>query len=105
MIISRFALAGVCVVIPWQPARSQPTSPPPSPIPALNYDAEFFPGAQHDPVVTSPDAILGFAVGSKPATHAQIEAVIKSLADTSPRCRLFEYAKSYEGRTLHYLVI
>jgi hypothetical protein len=74
-------------------------------MPGLVYDAPFFPGARHDPGGPAPDAVLGFQVGIKPATHAQIEAVIKAVASSSPRCRLFEYAKSHEGRALYYLVI
>lgn len=78
---------------------------PPSPLPGLTYDAPFFPGAEYDPSVPSPDSILGFPVGSKAATPAQIEAVITALADNSPRVKLVRYATTHEGRGLHYLVI
>ncbi len=83
----------------------QGQAPAPTPLPGLTYDAPFFPGAHYDAAVPTPDSVLGFAVGSKPATHAQIEAVIKAVAAKSPRAKLFEYAKSHEGRTLYYLVL
>src|SRR5262245_54816444 len=85
-------------------AQSAPMSLP-SDLAGLKYDVDFFPGAHHDPAIPTPDLVLGFPVGSKPATHAQIEAVIKAIAAKSPRVKLFEYAKSHEGRTLYYLAV
>jgi hypothetical protein len=76
-----------------------------SPLPGMEYAEPFFPGATFDPAVRAPESVLGFAVGRKPATHAQIEAVMQALAATSPRCRIFEYGRSHEGRTLYYMVI
>ncbi len=81
------------------------TSPRPSTMVGLTYDTPFFPGAKYDPAIPTPDSVLGFAVGFKPANHAQIEAVIKAIAAKSPRTKLFEYGKTHEGRTLYYLVI
>jgi hypothetical protein len=77
----------------------------PVPVPGLAYEEPFFPNAKYDPNVPTPDSVLGFPVGSRPATHAQIEAVFKALAANSPRCKLFEYGKTHEGRTLYYMVI
>ncbi len=87
-------------------ARAQDL-PAPSPIapPALTYDAPFFPGAHYDAGVPTPDGVLGFRLGDKAASPAQIEAVIKAIAATSPRVKLFEYARTHEGRPLHYLVV
>jgi hypothetical protein len=79
--------------------------PAPSPLAGLDYAEAFFPGATYDQNVPTPSSVLGFEVGSKPATHAQLEAVMKALAAKSPRCKLFEYGKTHEGRTLYYLVI
>ncbi len=86
--------------------RAQDLPPPaPSPLPGFDYTEPFFPGSNHDQNVPAPTAVLGFPVGSRPANHAQIEAVIKAIAAKSPRCKLFEYGKTHEGRTLYYLVI
>lgn len=86
-----------------QIAPATPNPAPPAALPGLSYDAPFFPGADHDPAIPTPDSVLGYRVGDKPATHAQIEAYCKALAAASPRVKLFEYAKSHEGRTLYYL--
>ncbi len=89
-----------------QPA-SQPTSPPPVQLKGLEYNAEFFPGATHDPAVPTPDSILGFRAGDKPMTYAQVQAILKALAanpaKSGQRVKLFDYATSHEGRTLSYL--
>jgi hypothetical protein len=85
-------------------AQDLPT-PQPSPLPGLAYQEPFFPDAKYDPNVPTPDSLLGFPVGSRPATHAQIEAVFKALGANSPRCKLIEYGKTHEGRALYYLVI
>src|SRR5271165_2090925 len=82
-----------------------PPAPRPSPVPGLAYEEPFFPKASYDPNVPTPDSVLGFPVGSRPATHAQIEAVFKALAAKSPRCKLFEYGTTHEGRALYYMVI
>jgi hypothetical protein len=88
------------------PAHAQDLSAPqPSPVPGLAYEEPFFPNAKYNPGVPTPDSVLGFPVGSKPATHAEIEAVFKALAASSPRCKLFDYGKTHEGRTLYYMVI
>ncbi|MBS0195995.1 MAG: peptidase [Planctomycetes bacterium] len=79
-------------------------APPPSALPGFEYTQPFFPGAAYDNAIPTPDSLLGFPVGQKPATHAQIEACMKAWANT-PRSRLFEYARSHEGKTLYYLVI
>jgi hypothetical protein len=79
--------------------------PRPSPLPGLMYDVPFFPGAKYDAAIPTPDQVLGYAVGSKPATHGEIEAVMKAIAAKGPRTRLLEYGKTYEGRTLYYMVI
>lgn len=103
MHVSRCIVSMVLAVLVM--AASAHAQHAPSPVPGLVYDTPFFGGAKYDAAVPTPDQVLGFAVGSKPATHAQIEAVMKAIASKSPRTRLFEYAKTYEGRTLYYLVI
>jgi hypothetical protein len=74
----------------------------------ISYDAVFFPSDKDGSMahaVPNPDTVLGFRLGDKPATHAQIEAVVKSIAANSPRTKLVPYAVTHEGRTLYYLVI
>ncbi len=87
------------------PAQVPVPATPPAPLQGLTYDADFFPGAHHDDNVPTPGSVLGFRLGDKAASHAQVEAVIKAIAAKSPRVKLFEYAKSHEGRTLYYLAV
>jgi len=91
-------------------ADPTPPSPPggdPAPVvlAAMAYDEPFFPGANYDAAVPTPDSVLGFRLGDHAVTHAQIEAVIKAIAAKSPRVKLVEYGKTHEGRTLYYVVV
>src|SRR5436190_10891568 len=101
--IARAALA-LLLLASACPAQDKPP-PPPTPLPGLDYTEPFFRDAHYDNRVPEPSAVLGFPVGSKPATHAQIEAVGKAIAAASPRARLVEYGRTHEGRALHYVVI
>lgn len=93
------------MLIPGTLSASPQQALPPSPLPGFVYDEPFFPGATYDPAVLTPESILGFQVGSKPATPAEIETVVTAIADSSSRAKLFRYATSHEGRGLHYLII
>ncbi|HEY5552576.1 MAG TPA: M14 family metallopeptidase [Opitutaceae bacterium] len=77
----------------------------PTPLPEMAYDAEFFPGANHDPAVPTIDALLGFREGARAATTAEVKRCLDAWAAASPRVRVIEYARSHEGRPLHYVVI
>jgi hypothetical protein len=99
------ASLGTALLLGWAALAQDLPAPQPSPLPGLTYEEPFFPNAKHDPNVPTPDSLLGFPVGSKPATHAQIEAVFKALGAKSPRCKLVEYGRTHEGRALYYLVI
>jgi len=82
------------------PAQDTP-APQPTPLPGLIYDQPFFPNAKYDTNVPKVESVLGFLVGSKPATYGQIEAAIKALSGKSPRCKLVEYGRTHEGRALY----
>ena len=49
--------------------------------------------------------ILGFPVGQRAATPEQITEALKVWQKASDKIQLVEYARSHEGRPLHYLVI
>jgi len=51
------------------------------------------------------ESVLGYSVGERLSRHADIEKYITTLADSSKRVELHAYGKSYEGRTLYYLII
>lgn len=55
--------------------------------------------------ITTPESALGFEVGQKTATPEQINQLVNLWAKESKKVQIIEYAQSYEGRPLHYLVI
>ncbi len=58
-----------------------------------------------DPAVPSPEKILGFPIGERPARQAQVLEYFKKLDEATNRLKLFEMGKTYEGRPLVYAVI
>ena len=77
----------------------------PTPVPGLDYDVDFFPGTSYDPSIPTVEQILGFRAGDRAAFPAEIERALEIWDEASPRARLVEYAKSYEGRSLYYLIV
>jgi hypothetical protein len=77
----------------------------PAEAPDLTYSAQILPGSDYDPAVPTLEKLLGFTPGKRIAAPAEIESVIEAFAGASPRVRVFEYAKSYEGRGLYYVAI
>jgi Zinc carboxypeptidase len=80
------------------------TSPPPSPpppgllAPLSNGDVVELPPL--DPAVPRPDAVLGYPVGSRFTHWEHIAAYLDALAAASPRVKVWEYGRTYEGRPL-----
>lgn len=60
---------------------------------------------EYDKSITTPKASLGFAVGTKAATPEQLNDLVNQWATESNKAQIVEYARTYEGRALHYLVI
>jgi len=69
------------------------------------YDVPFYQGGTWRKDVRTPDDVLGFPLGSRPATHGEVVHYFQYLADSFPNVQLHEYARSYEGRALVYLVV
>ncbi len=77
-----------------------------NPIDGLAYERAIYPdGADLDPAIPAPETVLGFPVGERAASSAQIVDYAQRLAEASDRVELVEYARSYEGRPLVYLII
>ena len=75
-------------------------------LPAFSQKFEFWPGAQYDPAIPSPEKVLGFPTGEKHATHADIVRYFEALAAAAPaRIKVFEYGKTWEGRRLIYAAV
>jgi hypothetical protein len=58
-----------------------------------------------DSTVPTPESILGYPVGSRPATHREIVRVFETFAATSPRAVLREHGQTHEHRRLVHLII
>ncbi|MFU8819997.1 MAG: M14 family zinc carboxypeptidase [Gammaproteobacteria bacterium] len=87
-------------------AQSTDLPPQPSPLAGLEYAESIYPAAtDHDPAIPRPEEVLGFELGRRAATAEQVVAYAEAVAAASPRVQLVEYARSYEGRPLVYLVI
>ncbi len=75
-------------------------------LPGLIYAESLYPAAaDHDPAVPEPGEFLGFPVGQRTASSAQIDAYARRLAEASERVELVEYGQTFEGRPLLYLVV
>lgn len=65
----------------------------------------FFPGGAYDPAIPSPEAVLGFASGERPARYEEVLHYFQLLAESSPRLRLLESGRTHENRKLFYALI
>ncbi|MCA8978881.1 MAG: hypothetical protein KDC14_02550, partial [Planctomycetes bacterium] len=71
----------------------------------LAYDLPFVEGAQYDESITTPDALLGQAVGTRLAHHAEIVACFERWATESDRMLLVPMGRTHEGRALIHAVV
>lgn len=61
--------------------------------------------ANYNPAVPTPEKILGFALGSRPARHDEMLHYFEVLASTSPFVKLVDYGRTHEGRRLCHLTV
>jgi len=67
---------------------------------------ELAPGARYDPRIPTLQSVAGHDFGAEISSPDQIVAYLRALAAAAPeRTRLVEYARSWEGRPLHTMVI
>src|SRR5688572_7328218 len=69
------------------------------------YDVPFVAEASYDAALPTADALLGYKLGTKAATAEEVQRCVKAWAEASVRAELVEYAQSYEGRPLHYVLV
>ncbi|MDQ3950745.1 MAG: hypothetical protein M3282_10405 [Gemmatimonadota bacterium] len=72
--------------------------------PAAESRFEFSPGGTYDPAVPTPEAVLGYPVGTFHTDYARLEKWIAAL-QRSERVRVMRYGESIERRTLYLIVI
>ncbi len=102
-----------CLVFAAAPGPAFQASLPASPLSGLKYDAPYVllaDGSEphYDASIATPESILGFAVGTRAATHTEIERCLKAWDGKGAggaRARLFQHGKTWEGRTLYHIAI
>ena len=67
---------------------------------------EYWPGATYDPAVPTHKKVLGYEPGDHVSSHSQIMQYMDALAAAYPnRMKVWEFAKTWEGRKLVYAAI
>lgn len=67
---------------------------------------EFWPGVGYDPSIPTIESVLGYGPGDGIASHAELMEYLRALAAAAPdRVRFAEYAESWEGRPLAYVMV
>jgi hypothetical protein len=73
---------------------------------AASPQLELAPGTRYDPKIPTLQQVVGHETGQRMSTPDEIAAYLKALnAADQARTRLVEYARSWEGRPLHVLVV
>jgi len=90
-ILRTFALSSLIIVFGGTKSHAQE--------PAL------IPGATYAQGIKGPDAFLGYPLGSRPARYAEAVGYFTYIAGASPRVKLVEMGKTYEGRAQYYAVV
>lgn len=81
-------------------------APQPTPLPELSYSEAFFPQVEVDALFPTQKSILGFDHAERAATAAEVLRCLEVWAKAAPdRLKLVEYARSHEGRPLHYAIV
>jgi hypothetical protein len=73
---------------------------------ALAAAVDLAPGTQYDPHIPTLKQVAGHDFGEQSSSPDEIAAYLQALAAAAPeRARVFEYARSWEGRPLHVIAI
>ncbi len=99
--------AVACLSAPWNLfSVAAAEKPPVSDLPGLRWTNQFFPGTTYTSTVPTVESLLGFGIGDRAATSAEISRCLNAWVAAAPdRTRLVEYARTYENRPLHYVVV
>jgi hypothetical protein len=67
---------------------------------------EFWPGASYDSAIPTEKQVLGHDPGERIAPHREILQYMEALQAAAPkRVKIFEYARTWEGRKLVYVAV
>ena len=65
----------------------------------------FTPGLDFNESIDSPEKYLGYELGSEYTLYANVVSYLKYLSSNSDKIIMNSYGKTYEGRSLEYLII
>ena len=65
----------------------------------------FTPGLDFNENIDSPETYLGYELGSEYTLYANVVSYLKYLSSNSDKIIMNSYGKTYEGRSLEYLII
>jgi len=68
-------------------------------------DFQFYPDASYDPKIPTLRQVIGHDWGEEITDYEQMRRYIRALEQASRRVRVVEYGKTWEGRSLYYLVL
>jgi hypothetical protein len=66
---------------------------------------EFWPGASYDPRIPTYRQVLDYDPGERITSHEGILRYLEALEAASPRIKVFEFGRSWEGRKLVYAAV
>jgi hypothetical protein len=88
------------------PSDAAPQAATPAAVSVSPATATLAPGARYDPKIPTMKQVLGFDVGERITSPDDIAYYLKALQAAAPdRTRLIEYARTWEGRPLHVLIV
>jgi hypothetical protein len=76
-----------------------------SPLFGQERDFRFDPDVTYNEEIPTPEAFLGYKLGSTFTLHSDVVGYFKKLDELSDRLSLHKYGETYEGRGLYYAVI
>ena len=68
------------------------------------YD-NMYPDGKYDDKIPKPEEIIGHQLGKIHTFHWEMESYIKAVEKSTDKVQIKEYGKTYEGRSLYYLII
>lgn len=74
--------------------------------PAVAAPFEPWPGTRYEPAIPHLQEVVGHDFGAEITSGADVQRYLEALAAAAPeRTHLMEYARSWQGRPLHYVVV
>ncbi len=69
---------------------------------ALTY---YLPDIEYNAEIPTPEQVLGYQIGEWHISHDQLLFYMRTVAAASPRMKLVEHGRTYEGRPLIHLIV